>query len=112
MKKTVSIFIYLLVMGLAFAVPRNPHLQGTEVQTGSGIKVIYRAGTLQKPDGMALLRELDREVTFITTEELLNRYPNLTSHQRETAAAKEYGTPDAKVYTDYFLQEATMYMAL
>ena len=50
-------------MGLAFAVPRNPHLQGTEVQTGSGIKVIYRAGTLQKPDGIALLRELDREVT-------------------------------------------------
>ena len=37
-------------------------------------------------------RSLKREVTFITTEELLNRYPNLTSHQRETAAAKEYGT--------------------
>lgn len=36
--------------------------------------------------------KLKREVTFITTQELLDRYPDLDGHGRETAAAKEYGT--------------------
>ncbi len=35
---------------------------------------------------------LKREVTFVTTQELLDRYPDLDGHDRETAAAKEYGT--------------------
>ena len=29
---------------------------------------------------------------FITTQELLDKYPNLTAHERERAIAKEYGT--------------------
>lgn len=36
--------------------------------------------------------KLKREVTFVTTQELLDRYPDLDGHGRETAAAKEYGT--------------------
>lgn len=35
---------------------------------------------------------LKREVTFVTTQEALNRYPDLDSHARERALAKEYGT--------------------
>lgn len=35
---------------------------------------------------------LTREVTFITAEELLRRYPGLSAHERETAATKEFGT--------------------
>lgn len=36
--------------------------------------------------------DLKREVKFITTQELLDMYPDLTGHQRERAIAKEYGT--------------------
>ena len=35
---------------------------------------------------------LKREVTFITSQELLDRYPGLSAHERERMAAKEYGT--------------------
>ena len=35
---------------------------------------------------------LKREVTFISAQELLDRYPELSTHERETAAAREYGT--------------------
>lgn len=35
---------------------------------------------------------LKREVTFITTQEALDRYPDLDGHAKETALAKEYGT--------------------
>ena len=35
---------------------------------------------------------LKREVTFVTTQEALDRYPDLDSHARERALAKEYGT--------------------
>lgn len=35
---------------------------------------------------------LKREVTFITTQAALDRYPDLQSHERERALAKEYGT--------------------
>lgn len=34
---------------------------------------------------------LPEEITFITTQELENRWPDLDSHQREYEAAKEYG---------------------
>lgn len=36
--------------------------------------------------------KLKREVTFVSSQELLDRYPDLDAHGRETAAAKEYGT--------------------
>lgn len=36
--------------------------------------------------------KLKREVTFVSAQELLDRYPDLDAHARETAAAKEYGT--------------------
>ena len=35
---------------------------------------------------------LKREVTFVTTEELKERYPNLSAHERESAVTKEHGT--------------------
>ncbi len=35
---------------------------------------------------------LKREVKFITTQELLDLYPDKTGHERETLIAKEYGT--------------------
>ncbi len=35
--------------------------------------------------------KLPREITFITTQELEDAYPNLTAHERETEAAKKYG---------------------
>ena len=35
---------------------------------------------------------LKREVTFVSAQELLDRYPELSVHERETAAAREYGT--------------------
>lgn len=35
---------------------------------------------------------LDREVAFITTQELEDRYPDFTPKQRENAFAKEHGT--------------------
>ena len=34
---------------------------------------------------------LPREVKFITTQELLDKYPTLNAKERETAIAKEYG---------------------
>lgn len=34
---------------------------------------------------------LPEEITFVTTQELEDRYPELTAKDRETAAAKEYG---------------------
>jgi aspartate--ammonia ligase len=34
---------------------------------------------------------LPENITFITTEELLKRYPNLTSHEREDAIVREHG---------------------
>lgn len=36
--------------------------------------------------------ELKRDVTFVTAQEALDRYPELDSHGRESALAKEYGT--------------------
>ena len=39
----------------------------------------------------ALTPFLDREVTYLTSQELEDRWPQLTPKQREDAAAKEYG---------------------
>lgn len=36
--------------------------------------------------------EIKREVTFITSQELEDMYPELTAHQREAEVAKKYGT--------------------
>ncbi|MEG2688333.1 MAG: aspartate--ammonia ligase, partial [Clostridia bacterium] len=36
--------------------------------------------------------KLRRDVKFITAEELLQLYPNLSGHEKETAITKEYGT--------------------
>lgn len=38
-----------------------------------------------------ITRILPDEITFITTQELLDRYPELSQKERETKAAKEYG---------------------
>ena len=38
-----------------------------------------------------ITRTLPRDIKFITTQELLDKYPNLTSKEREYEAAKEYG---------------------
>ena len=35
---------------------------------------------------------ISEKVTFLTSQELLNRYPGLSPKERENAAAKEYGT--------------------
>ena len=35
---------------------------------------------------------LKRDVKFITTQELLDKYPSLSAHERERAIVKEYGT--------------------
>ncbi len=37
------------------------------------------------------VKRLPEEITFVTSEELLSRYPLLTAKARENAAAKEYG---------------------
>jgi aspartate--ammonia ligase len=41
---------------------------------------------------LALLGKLSRRVTFISTQELEDMYPELTPRERENAAAKEHGT--------------------
>ena len=37
------------------------------------------------------VKHLPEDITFLTTEELMERYPDLTPKQRENAAVKEYG---------------------
>ncbi len=37
------------------------------------------------------VKKLPEDITFVTTEELLERYPDLTPKQRENAITKEYG---------------------
>ena len=37
------------------------------------------------------VRHLPKDVTFITSQELADRYPNLTAKERENAITKEYG---------------------
>ncbi len=38
-----------------------------------------------------LKRKLPDHITFVTTQELEDEYPDLTAHERETEAAKKYG---------------------
>lgn len=38
-----------------------------------------------------ITRMLPDDITFVTTQELLDKYPELTSKERETKAAQEYG---------------------
>lgn len=38
-----------------------------------------------------ITRILPEKIKFVTTQELLDKYPNMTSKEREHAAAKEYG---------------------
>ena len=52
--------------------------------------VIDCADELEK-DYPVLKNDLPREIAFVTTYELEERYPNLNSKEREDAAAKEYG---------------------
>ena len=53
--------------------------------------------TLRKTEGFVCANyphirpELPEKITFITTQELEDRYPDLTSKEREYKAAKEYG---------------------
>lgn len=37
------------------------------------------------------VKRLPEEITFVTSEELLSRYPHLTAKERENAVTKEYG---------------------
>ena len=54
--------------------------------------------TLRKTEGFVCAHyphikpELPDHITFVTTQELEDRYPNLSSKEREYKAAKEYGT--------------------
>ena len=53
--------------------------------------------TLRKTEGFVCAHyphikpELPDEITFVTTQELEDRYPDLSSREREYAAAREYG---------------------
>ena len=62
MKTYIFIFI-LTISGILCAAPPQVQLRDSQVQLGSGITVVYRAGTSQKPEGLDFLRELDREVS-------------------------------------------------
>ncbi|MBQ5952260.1 MAG: aspartate--ammonia ligase [Lachnospiraceae bacterium] len=52
------------------------------------------AGTLEelKYEFEQLDTEVSRDVTFLTSQELLDRYPDLSPREREDRAAQEYGT--------------------
>jgi len=52
------------------------------------------ADTLEKTKKQfaAIDLELKRDVTFVTAQEALDRYPELAPHERERALAREYGT--------------------
>ncbi len=54
-------------------------------------KAVYKTAELLEDNYHQLDNYLPRDITFITTYELEERYPELTSKERENAAAKEYG---------------------
>jgi len=56
------------------------------------VHAIYETNEAVKEKYPALAFEMTDEVTFITTQELEDKYPDLTAHERETEAAREYGT--------------------
>ena len=56
------------------------------------VGVICDTNDLFKVDFPEINVTLNREVKAITTEELLNMYPDMTEKERENAIAKKYGT--------------------
>ncbi len=56
------------------------------------VRAIYDTNVALKKRFRKLTTEINPEVTFITTQELEDRYPDLTPKEREHAIAKEYGT--------------------
>ena len=56
------------------------------------VKAIAETNDVVKEKYPMLSLELNDEVTFITTQELEDRYPGMTSKEREDAIAKECGT--------------------
>ena len=56
------------------------------------VGVICDTNELLKVDFPELNAKISRKVKAITTAELLEMYPNMTSKERENAVAKEYGT--------------------
>lgn len=63
MKKYLSILIFLIPVAVLFGAAPRGTAPSAELQTASGITVVYRSDTAQIPGGMALLRDVDREVT-------------------------------------------------
>lgn len=56
------------------------------------VRAIHDTSTVLKKRFRKLTTEINPEVTFITTQELEDRYPELTPKEREHAITKEYGT--------------------
>ena len=56
------------------------------------VKAIAKTNEAVKKEYPSLAFEMKDEVHFITTQELEDKYPDLTPKERENAAAKEYGT--------------------
>ena len=53
-------------------------------------EVIKKVNTLVKNKFLTLTTNLPSDIKFISTSELLDKYPNLTSKEREDAVVKEY----------------------
>ncbi len=56
------------------------------------VKAICDTQTILKRSYPSLTTKLERNVTFISTQQLADKYPNLTPKERENAIAKEYKT--------------------
>ena len=56
------------------------------------VEDVFETKELVKKHFPALKGEINKEVFFITTQELLDMYPNLTAKERENAICKKYGT--------------------
>ncbi len=56
------------------------------------VLAVYETNELAKKEFDGLTLNVNKEVKFITSQELEDLYPNLTSKEREHAIAKEYGT--------------------
>ncbi|MBR0412762.1 MAG: aspartate--ammonia ligase [Eubacterium sp.] len=56
------------------------------------VRAIVETNDVVKEKYPMLSFEMSDEVHFVTTQELEDRYPDLTARERENAAAKEYGT--------------------
>ncbi|MBR5438616.1 MAG: aspartate--ammonia ligase [Clostridia bacterium] len=56
------------------------------------VLAVYETNELAKKEFDGLTLNVNKNVKFITSQELEDLYPNLTSKEREHAIAKEYGT--------------------